>query len=74
MQLGRMRFAPTGTHTKKRKKFPLFLQLFSSFSKVETIYIYKDNETTRQRVTCRLVDLWTRRLVVNNNQINIKVL
>ena len=73
MQLGRMRFAPTGTHTKKRKKFPLFLQLFRLFQK-SRLFIYKDNETTRQRVTCRLVDLWTRRLVVNNNQINIKVL
>ena len=73
MQLGRMRFAPTGTHTKKRKKIPLFLQLFRLFQN-SRLFIYKDNETTRQRVTCRLVDLWTRRLVVNNNQINIKVL
>ena len=65
MQLGRMRFAPTGTHTKKRKKFPLFLQLFRLFQK-SRLFIYKSDETTRQR------DLWTQSS--NNNQINIKVL
>jgi len=54
MQLGRMRFAPTGTHTKKRKKI-CFSSTFFVFFKIRD-YLYIRAMRQRDNETCGLVD------------------